>query len=390
MLDPQGDPCRASRELTTTLPQPQQGISPVRTAGLLALLLCTLVLFSGRIARADAGQPASVTSADGLNLRSGPDTNSGILTVIPGGAQLSITGSAQNGNWLPASYNGQTGFVDGDYVTTGGNIVTASGAASSDAASLAATPAVSATASPAPTSSSATVLPSDGLNLRSGAGGTFGVLTVMPQGAQLTITGAAQSGSWEPVNYNGQSGFADGGYLSLNGTDPLVTASGASGSGNATLAAGPTTTPAPGAHPSATATPRAATTSGYKLAWPSTQRRISTVFSAAHLGIDIDEFAAPNEPIHASAAGTVVFAGGDACCSYGLYVDVDHGNGLLTRYAHMSRVMVKTGQVVQQGDTLGIVGCTGKCTGNHIHYEVHVNGVPVDPLSMLPPPWNIE
>jgi uncharacterized protein YraI/biotin carboxyl carrier protein len=388
MLDPQGDPGWASREYTTTSPQRKQGIAPVRTAGLLALLLFTLLAFSGRIARADTGQPASVTSPDGLNLRSSPDINSGILTVVPGGAQLTITGPAQNGNWLPVSYNGQTGYVDGDYVVTSGNTVTASGADASGAATLSAAATVSPTSIPA--NSSATVLPSDGVNLRSGPGSSFGVLTVMPQGAQVTITGAAQSGTWEPVTYHGQSGFADGAYLSLNGTDPLVTASGASGSGNATLAAGPTSTPAAGARSTATPSSTRPAASGAKLAWPSTQRRISTVFSAAHLGIDIDEFNAPNEAIHAAAAGTVVFAGGDPCCSYGLYVDVDHGNGLLTRYGHMSRVLVKTGQTVQQGDTLGIVGCTGKCTGNHIHFEVHVNGVPIDPLSMLPPPWNIE
>jgi murein DD-endopeptidase MepM/ murein hydrolase activator NlpD len=352
--------------------------------GLLVLLL-SLVALPGRAAIADGGQPGVVTSPDGVNLRSGPSTGAGILTVMPNGAQVLITGAAQSGNWLPVIYNGQNGFADGDYITAGGTSVTASGSSSSGAAALAASPSPSAT----PTSSSATVMPSDGLNLRSGPGSSYGVLTVMPQGATVAITGPAQNGTWEPVIYNGQSGFADGSYLSTDGSDPIVTASGAGASGNATLALSATPTASPGARSSSSATP-APPTSGYRLAWPSTQRRISTVFSPAHLGIDIDEFSAPNEPIHASAAGTVVFAGGDPCCSYGLYVDVDHGNGLLTRYAHMSVVKVKVGQVVQQGDVLGNVGCTGKCTGNHIHYEVHVNGTPVDPLSMLPPPWSIE
>ena len=382
MLDPQDSQTWPSRDTTTPR---RQGARRTALLGLLLVLLLSLLALPGRAAIADGGQPGVVTSADGVNLRSGPSTSAGILTVMPSGAQLLITGAAQNGNWLPVTYNGQNGFADGDYISVGDSTVTASGASSSGSAALSA----SASSSATPASSTATVLPSDGLNLRSGPGSSYGVLTVMPQGASVTITGPAQNGSWEPVNYNGQSGFADGSYLSADGGDPLVSASGAGASGNATLALGSSPTPTASPSARASSTP-AAPASGYRLAWPSSQRRISTVFSPSHLGIDIDEFSAPNEPIHAAAAGTVVFAGGDPCCSYGLYVDVDHGNGLLTRYAHMSVVKVKVGQVVQQGDVLGNVGCTGKCTGNHIHFEVHVNGTPVDPLSMLPPPWNIE
>lgn len=407
MLDPQDDPRGASRAHTTPAAT-RQGVRPARMAGLLALLLLTLVALPRPSAFADSTQTGAVTSPDGLNLRSGPDTSAGILTVMPTGAQVTITGTAQNGSWLPVTYNGQDGFADGAYITVGSAsnsntsnasasnpAITASGASSSGAATLAASATASATPAPSPSpaasSTNATVLPSDGLNLRSSGGGST-VVTVMPGGSTVTITGAAQSG-WEPVTYNGQSGWADGIYLTTNGSDPIITASGAASSGAALLASA---TPAPSGTPSASSTPAASGSSSPpgspvgKFIWPSTQRRISTVFSAAHLAIDIDQFANPNERVNASASGTVTFAGGDACCSYGYHVIIDHGNGLETLYAHFSSITVKVGQAVQQGQQIGAVGCTGKCTGNHIHFEIHVHGTNIDPLSVLPPPWTIE
>jgi len=357
--------------------------TPMQRAFLLALLLASLAFSSLGVAHADAGQPGIVTSPDGLNLRAGPDTSYPVLAVMPTGAQVSIVGAAQNGIWLPVVYNGQSGFADGEYIAISGTAIVASGADSSGAATLAGTP------SPPP-SGTAVVLPSDGLNLRSGPSSNAGIITVMPAGARVTIAGPAQNGIWVPVIYNGQSGFADGTYLSLDGSVPIIAAGGVGASGSAS-AQGTSPTPSPtGTAAGRTATPTPPAPGGSKLAWPSSSRKISTPFSAAHLGIDIDQFDNPNEPIHASTSGTVVFAGGNPCCSYGLYVDVDNGAGILTRYAHMAQILVKQGQIVRQGDVLGIVGCTGKCTGNHIHFEVHINGRPVDPLSLLPPPWQLE
>jgi len=82
--------------------------------------------------------------------------------------------------------------------------------------------------------------------------------------------------------------------------------------------------------------------------------------------------------------GTVSFAGGNTCCSYGLYVVVDHANGYQTLYAHLSSISVTKGQTVSQGQVLGKGGRTGYATGNHLHYEVHLNGNIVNPLSYLP------
>jgi murein DD-endopeptidase MepM/ murein hydrolase activator NlpD len=98
-------------------------------------------------------------------------------------------------------------------------------------------------------------------------------------------------------------------------------------------------------------------------------------YNRMHKGVD---FAAPTgTPILASAAGTVVLAGWGG--GYGNVVVLDHGKGIRTRYAHMSRVSVRNGQRVSQGQSIGAVGSTGLSTGPHLHYEVWQNGVPVDP-----------
>jgi murein DD-endopeptidase MepM/ murein hydrolase activator NlpD len=106
---------------------------------------------------------------------------------------------------------------------------------------------------------------------------------------------------------------------------------------------------------------------------------------ASHpLGIDIDLYNNPNAAIGAATSGTVTFAGGSSCCSYGLYVVVVSPDGIETLYAHLSSIAVSAGQQVSQGQLLGYGGCTGYCTGNHLHFEVIDNGVRVNPLSYLP------
>jgi murein DD-endopeptidase MepM/ murein hydrolase activator NlpD len=98
-----------------------------------------------------------------------------------------------------------------------------------------------------------------------------------------------------------------------------------------------------------------------------------------HEGIDIG--VGYGTPIEAAASGTVVYAGWES--GYGNFVVIDHGNGLATAYGHQSKIAVTNGQVVNQGDVIGYVGCTGHCFGPHLHFEVRVNGAPVDPLGYL-------
>ncbi|MEK6273757.1 MAG: peptidoglycan DD-metalloendopeptidase family protein [Actinomycetota bacterium] len=97
-----------------------------------------------------------------------------------------------------------------------------------------------------------------------------------------------------------------------------------------------------------------------------------------HAGIDIG--VGYGTPIHASASGTVIFAGWMG--GYGNFVIVDHGGGLSTGYAHQSSIAVGGGSV-SQGQVIGYVGCTGHCFGPHLHFEVRINGSPVDPLGYL-------
>lgn len=145
--------------------------------------------------------------------------------------------------------------------------------------------------------------------------------------------------------------------------------------------------PAPLAPPIASASTAQTITgprSNAGLIWPAAGR-ISSPFGPSHpLGIDIDLYGNANAPIGAAKAGTVSFAGGNACCSYGLYVVVDHGDGLQTLYAHLSKVNVSVGQKVSQGTVVGLGGRTGYATGNHLHFEVHVNGNVVNPMNYLP------
>ena len=98
-----------------------------------------------------------------------------------------------------------------------------------------------------------------------------------------------------------------------------------------------------------------------------------------HEGIDIG--CAYGTPNRAAASGTVIYAGWLG--GYGNLVVVDHGNGLSTAYAHASSILVSVGQTVSQGQTVSLVGSTGHSTGPHLHFEVRVNGVAVDPLPYL-------
>jgi len=124
--------------------------------------------------------------------------------------------------------------------------------------------------------------------------------------------------------------------------------------------------------------------SGSMLIWPALGP-ISSYMDASHpMGIDIDQTETPHANVWAAHAGTVVFAGGDPCCSYGNYVIVAGDSGIATLYGHFDALAVTQGQRVAQGETLGIVGCTGVCTGPHVHFEVIVNGERVDPLGYLP------
>ena len=100
-----------------------------------------------------------------------------------------------------------------------------------------------------------------------------------------------------------------------------------------------------------------------------------------HLGIDV---AAPyGTTVVAPAAGTVIRVA--TASGYGLVLEIDHGNGIVTKYGHLSRFLVRMGQAVVRGQPIAAVGNSGLATGPHLHYEVHVNGTIVDPLTYVLP-----
>lgn len=125
------------------------------------------------------------------------------------------------------------------------------------------------------------------------------------------------------------------------------------------------------------------------LSRPTTRGYISSSFGkrrdpitgrrAMHKGVDI---AAPNKtPIHATAGGVVTFAGTKA--AYGRIVEIDHGFGFVTRYAHLSKILVKKGQRVKFHEEIARMGSSGRSTGSHVHYEVLFEGAQIDPVNFF-------
>ncbi len=130
-----------------------------------------------------------------------------------------------------------------------------------------------------------------------------------------------------------------------------------------------------------------------KVAIPSS-RPVSTGWYSSNYGWRIDPFtgqkafhegvdfmAVSGTPIHAAGGGIVVYAATDA--GYGNMIEIDHGNGLISRYAHASKLLVKVGDVVMKGQEIGEVGTTGRSTGPHLHFEERLHGIPQDPEHYL-------
>ena len=118
----------------------------------------------------------------------------------------------------------------------------------------------------------------------------------------------------------------------------------------------------------------AALTSGFGMRWhPVIGGR------RAHKGVDLAE--PVGSPVYATADGMVSRA--DWFSSYGLFISLEHGGNIQTRYGHLSRLNVAAGQTVHKGDLIGYVGTTGRSTGPHLHYEVRIAGVAVNPIPYL-------
>ncbi len=114
-----------------------------------------------------------------------------------------------------------------------------------------------------------------------------------------------------------------------------------------------------------------------KLLWPGKSHRINQYYTWRHRALDIN--GRIGDPIYAAESGKVIRASWNR--GYGYNVMINHGNGIITLYAHSSKLLVKKGDTVKRGDVIALVGSTGWSTGPHIHFEVRVNGRKVNPLN---------
>ncbi|HNX10538.1 MAG TPA: peptidoglycan DD-metalloendopeptidase family protein [bacterium] len=119
---------------------------------------------------------------------------------------------------------------------------------------------------------------------------------------------------------------------------------------------------------------------GGKMQWPTVGYRITQYYSWRHTGLDIAN--KTGTPLYAAESGTVEKAGWNSG-GYGNMVLVNHGGGIKTRYAHLSKIYVQPGESVERGQVVGLMGSTGRSTGPHIHFEVIVNGRNLNPLNYI-------
>jgi murein DD-endopeptidase MepM/ murein hydrolase activator NlpD len=117
-----------------------------------------------------------------------------------------------------------------------------------------------------------------------------------------------------------------------------------------------------------------------RLLWPTSGRVVTQYYGWKHTGIDID--GDYSSPIYASADGIVEKAGWNSG-GYGLMILINHPGGVVTRYAHASKMFVKAGDTVKKGQVIAMVGTTGRSTGTHLHYEVYVKDKRTNPLGYI-------
>jgi uncharacterized protein YraI len=262
------------------------------------------------------GGTATTTTA--LNLRSGPGTNNPVLTVMPAGATVTLTGNSQNG-FLSVSFNGTAGWASADYLQTGGG-----------------TPSPS--PNPVPNDSATTTAT---LNLRAGPSLSDSVLTVMPFGSNVAVTGNSQNGFY-PVAYNGNNGWASGDYLSFGGSSP---------------------NPSPN--------PNLAPGGGSGIAWPFQGGTVWEVIQGYNAYTHVNRSASAQyyyaldfgrvggatagQPIYSPVSGTVRWT---SPSSGGIAIDM--GNGYILAMFHCTFISsLASGSYVQQGQYLGTISGPG-------------------------------
>lgn len=368
-----------------------------------------------------ATQTAKVT-ATALNVRQSASTSSSVLGTVRKGQTLQVVKKASD-SWYQIEYNGGVGYVHASYISLSGSTGTGGGTTTENV--------------------TGTVTASS-LNVRQSASTSSAVVGGLKKGDTVTIMTA--TGSWYQISFNGGSAYVHKDYVKTNGTPSTpetpppsstpgtvtnltigsrgdmvtqlqqklkdlgyytystitgyygtitqdavkryqkaagLSVDGIAGKNTLTqlgLVGGTATDPSPSPSPSPGGEDPG-TTSEYR--WPASGV-VTSEFGARwgkfHHGIDI----ANNEgtPIYASKAGVVKYAGelGD----YGLAINIDHGDGTTTRYAHCSALLVKAGERVTQQTQIAKMGSTGNSTGDHVHFEVFIGSTRINPREVLP------
>ena len=223
----------------------------------------------------------------------------------------------------------------------------------------------SSTSAPAASSTKTTTayVACDVLNVRNGAGTNHSILGTVKRGQSLTVH--SEKNGWLEIAFNGKTGWCSKQYTSQSG-------------GGGSSSGGSTTAPA-------------ASSGGWT--WPSAAKRVTSTFgyrkpilltngkysSSQHDGVDI--CGGSGTAIYAAKGGTATNKTNNLTTGYGRMLEINHGDGTSTRYAHLSAIH-KTGSV-NAGDTIASEGATGGVTGAHLHFEVRVGGTAKDPLNYI-------
>ncbi|MGI8549414.1 MAG: peptidoglycan DD-metalloendopeptidase family protein [Dehalococcoidia bacterium] len=363
---------------------------------LLPLLFVIGALALQRPAAAAGESVLTVISADGLNLRAAPSIEAPIVAVIPFDSILARVGDPTPDSWYPVLFGAIGGWANGAYLAAGLVSPTAATSAVPLASFFQPNPKALDSLAPVPAVSSdpstlLMVFSPEGLALRASADSSSRLLTMMADNSLVHAGGPAGSNGWYPVLFDGRSGWADGAYL--RAATAAVTRTGAALPPGTTVSLTPygpvlLGLPAPfeAGSTAAVAPPGAAG----RFLWPVAGRDVTTTFKAVHQAIDIGQGPLGGNPVVTITDGIVTFAGGDACCRYGLYVIVQHAGGFASLYAHLSRIDVNLGQIVHQAQSLGLSGNSGLSTGPHLHFAIYYQSLPFDPLTVLPGDAQIE
>ena len=176
---------------------------------------------SASTARSASG---TVTPSDGVNVRSGAGTSYRIVTALSKGTKVTVTGSTKGSDgytWYSISYSGKNGYIRSDFLSVSGSVSSSSSSSSSTSTAATAATASSSSSTSSTSTSTGTVTPSDGVNVRSGAGTNYGVIMALMKGTKVTVTGSKKGTdgyTWYSVTYSGKSGYIRSDFLSVSGS----------------------------------------------------------------------------------------------------------------------------------------------------------------------------